>query len=132
MSVAKSMAATKLDKLDRANIREGGKDDRKRYLVPRCPTERLVATEELTTKTGQVRIPSFLVDAVVRTPFGAHPTSCYPYYAYDLPHLVDYVKAASNEDGFKLHLERYVLTPPTHEDYLEEIGGARILMQIQL
>lgn len=95
-------------------------------------TERLVETEDLARSPGQVHIVSFLVDAVVWSPFGAHPTSCYPYYTYDLPHLQEYLRAAASEEGFKTYLERYVLGPRMHEDYLEEAGGARLLTQIQL
>lgn len=95
-------------------------------------TERLVETEELAKPPGQVHILSFLVDAVVWAPFGAHPTSCYPYYTYDLPHLLEYMKEAADEERFQGYLKRYVFKPGTHEGYLDEIGGAGILTRIQL
>ena len=42
-----------------------------------------------------VTIPGHTVAAVVEAPFGAHPSSCYPGYAYDRPHLAEYIAAAA-------------------------------------
>ena len=63
------------------------------------------------TAAGVV-LPSFLVDAVVEAPFGAHPTSCYPHYAYDRAHLREWVQAARSEDGVAGYLDRYVTGTP--------------------
>ncbi len=54
--------------------------------------DELVSTEQVTA-TG-VTIPGHLVAAVAHVPFGAHPSSCYPRYAYDRRHLREYVAAA--------------------------------------
>ena len=43
--------------------------------------DELVSTEEVAA--AGVTIPGHLVAAVTEVPFGAHPTSCYPRYAYD-------------------------------------------------
>ena len=40
---------------------------------------------------GGVIVPAHLVAAVAEAPFGAHPRSCYPGYAYDRPHLAGYL-----------------------------------------
>src|SRR5215211_3358499 len=45
--------------------------------------ERIASTEEVVA--AGVTIPSHLVAAVAAVPYGAHPTSCYPGYAYDRP-----------------------------------------------
>ena len=54
--------------------------------------DRLVPTEEVAA--AGVTIPAHTVAAVVEAPFGAHPSSCYPGYAYDRPHLAAYLEAA--------------------------------------
>jgi glutaconate CoA-transferase, subunit A len=47
--------------------------------------EEIVPTQKL-SEFGGVSIPSFYVTALSETPMGAHPTACYPFYAYDRPH----------------------------------------------
>ncbi len=54
-------------------------------------------------------IPAHCVAAVVEAPFGAHPSSCYPLYAYDRAHLAEYVKAAATgREVLQAYLDRYV------------------------
>jgi glutaconate CoA-transferase subunit A len=67
--------------------------------------DRLVPTDEVAT--AGVTIPAHLVAAVAEVPFGAHPSSCYPGYAYDRPHLATYIKAV-NDGGIDAYLDRYV------------------------
>jgi glutaconate CoA-transferase subunit A len=69
--------------------------------------DELVGTDEVVA--AGVTIPGHLVAAVVEAPFGAHPTSCYPRYAYDRDHLREYVSAAqSGPDGLEKYLATYV------------------------
>ncbi len=68
--------------------------------------DRIVPTEEV--KRAGIVIPAYRVAAVVETPFGAHPTSCYPGYAYDRAHIGEWVKAASTEAGASAYLDRFV------------------------
>lgn len=89
--------------------------------------ERLVSAEELRA-LGGANLPGFYVAAVAEVQFGAHPTACYPFYAYDRPHTAAYYAAA--HAGAAAFDERY-LAPfvrgcPTHQAYLEKIGGAAL------
>ena len=59
--------------------------------------DELVSTEQVTA--AGVTIPGHLVAAVAHVPFGAHPASCYPRYAYDRRHLREYVAAAQSGPG---------------------------------
>lgn len=69
--------------------------------------DRLVETAEVAA--AGVVIPAHCVAAVVEAPFGAHPSSCYPGYAYDRPHLAEYIAAAgSGGDALQTYLDRYV------------------------
>src|SRR5258707_6770384 len=54
--------------------------------------EQLLPADELRRMVPNV--PYFWVEAVVEVPYGAHPTSCYPFYAYDRAHLAEYYSAA--------------------------------------
>ncbi|HTF50444.1 MAG TPA: CoA-transferase [Pseudonocardia sp.] len=69
--------------------------------------DRLVSTEEVAA--AGVVIPAHAVAAVAEIPFGAHPSSCYPSYGYDRPHLASYIAAASAGGAtLATYLERYV------------------------
>jgi glutaconate CoA-transferase, subunit A len=85
--------------------------------------DRLVDTAEVAA--AGVTVPGHCVAAVVEAPFGAHPSSCYPGYAYDRPALAAYLAAAS-AGGQPLadHLERFVLV--AEEDYRAGIDAERL------
>lgn len=86
--------------------------------------ERLLPADEL--RAMEPNVPYFWVEAVVELPYGAHPTSCYPFYAYDRAHLAEYHRAAqAGPDAFaRDYLARYVHEPASHAEYLERVGGA--------
>ena len=67
--------------------------------------DELVSTEEVAA--AGVTIPGHLVAAVAEVPFGAHPSSCYPRYAYDREHLREYVSAAQAGPA---DLDKYLAT----------------------
>jgi glutaconate CoA-transferase subunit A len=85
--------------------------------------DELVSTEEV-VRSG-VTIPAHLVAAVAEVPYGAHPSSCYPRYAYDRDHLREYLTAAQAGAG---DLEKYVGTYVlgSEENYREMIGPDRL------
>jgi glutaconate CoA-transferase subunit A len=87
--------------------------------------DRVAATDEVVA--AGVTIPGHLVIAVAEVPYGAHPTSCYPGYAYDRPHLAEYV-AAATAGGADLagYLDRYVTGTPTEDAYRKEVGAERL------
>lgn len=85
--------------------------------------ERLAPSDEVAA--AGIVLPSFLVDAVVEVPLGAHPTSCYPHYAYDRAHLREWVGAAGSDEGVRDYLARYV-TAGGEQAYLEAVGAERL------
>jgi glutaconate CoA-transferase subunit A len=56
----------------------------------------ITAEEVVDTLTSDVQIPGPLVDAVVHTPRGAWPTSCYPDYPVGGGELLRYIDACGN------------------------------------
>lgn len=87
--------------------------------------ERIAGTEEVAA--SGITIPAHLVAAVSGVPFGAHPSSCYPDYAYDRPHLAGYVRAAAaGGDALAGYLDRFVIGAPTEEAYREAVGEQRL------
>lgn len=67
--------------------------------------DRIVPTAELVA--GGVVVPGHLVAAVAEVPYGAHPTSCYPGYAYDRAHLAEYLAAVSS-GSIEAYRARYI------------------------
>ena len=57
---------------------------------------------------------------------GAHPTACYPFYAYDRPHTALYYEAAkAGPESFReTYLDPYVFSCPDQNTYIDRIGGA--------
>jgi glutaconate CoA-transferase, subunit A len=86
--------------------------------------EEIVSTERL-VELGGVTIPYFYVAALAEAPKGAHPTACYPFYAYDRPHTARYYAAARG--GAERFAADY-LQPFVHDcsdlaSYRERVGG---------
>lgn len=92
--------------------------------------EKIISTEEM--RSHKPNIPYYEVTAVVEAPYGAHPTNCYPNYAYDREHMALYV--ASTKKGlneFKEgYLDKYVYGVSPGE-YLRLIGGAEKIKRIE-
>jgi glutaconate CoA-transferase subunit A len=82
--------------------------------------ERIVATEQIRDAQGGAGLVSFMVDAVVEAPGGAHPTSCYPDYPTDVVHIARYLKA-SRAKGAGRYLETFITGASTLPDYLARV-----------
>ena len=86
--------------------------------------EKIVETEDIIRSPLKGQIPMQTVDAVVKVPFGAHPTSCYPFYTFDPIHIQEYM----NMDYAK-YKQDYISLKDNAE-YLEKIGGIRSILNI--
>lgn len=86
--------------------------------------EKIVTHEEL-EQLGGANIPYFYVTNFAEVPMGAHPTACYPYYAYDREHTKIYMSAAKEgSTAFEeKYLKQFVFECENHEEYLRRIGG---------
>jgi len=89
--------------------------------------EEIVPEETLRAEPERNPIPYMAVRHVCHVPFGAHPYAVYNYYDYDPLHLKRYHDHARDDAGFQEYLERYILTPANHLEYLEAVGGAEHL-----
>jgi glutaconate CoA-transferase subunit A len=93
--------------------------------------EEVISHDELAKKG--VTIPYFYVTGVCETPYGAHPTSCYPRYAYDREHTASYYQAAKHgADSFqKDYLTPFVYGCEDHDAYLNAVGGKARLARLE-
>jgi glutaconate CoA-transferase subunit A len=92
--------------------------------------EEIVPQSFIRLDPDQNSLPSFFVDAIVKVPYGAHPTACYAFYDYDPKHLNFYKRAAGDDSLFEEYLREWVYGVRSHEEYLEKIG-IRQLQQIK-
>ncbi len=88
--------------------------------------ERIVETEDIRYLPGKAQLPMQTTDAVVRVPFGAHPTSTYPFYTYDARHIQSYLKMNY------VDYEQEFIKLRDHGEYLERAGGAKMILDILL
>ena len=93
--------------------------------------EEIIANDKLAEKG--VTIPFFYVTAICEVPYGAHPTSCYPLYAYDRKHTNRYYQAAKQgQDGFRQnYLKPFVYNCQDQESYIAAIGGKTMLSHLE-
>ncbi len=92
----------------------------------------IVTCEEIAPKSfirqdpDQNSLPPFFIDAIVKVPFGAHPTACHYFYDYDPVHLNHYKKVAEDDAAFSDYLQEWVYGASSHEEYLEKVGKANL------
>jgi glutaconate CoA-transferase subunit A len=93
--------------------------------------EKVISNEEVRANPYKTSINS--VDAVVRAPYGSHPFASPGHYVEDAEHIKEYVAAATpmirdgKREALDAYLNKYVLEPESHADYLARVGFARIL-----
>ena len=88
--------------------------------------EKLVETEDIIRSPGKAQLPMQTTTAVVKVPFGAHPTSCYPIYTFHAHHIQKYLKME-----FEKYKHKFI-DVQTHSQYLENTGGAKTILDILL
>ncbi|MFX1375118.1 MAG: CoA transferase subunit A [Promethearchaeota archaeon] len=88
--------------------------------------EKLVETEDIRYLPGKAQLPMQTTTAVVKVPFGAHPTSCYPIYTFDPLHIQHYLKMSFEE------YKKKFITNKTTIQYLEAAGGVQTIFNILL
>lgn len=94
-------------------------------------TEQIIDEEEIRDHPHQTVIPFYLVDAVCEAPFGAHPTLMPYLYYFDEAHIHEWLQISKTEEGTRQYLDKYVYSVDDFPAYLEKIGGAAKLGQLQ-
>lgn len=84
--------------------------------------EELVEPDRLLPGLHEVYVAAVHIDAVVPAPGGAHPTGCPGRYGIDASHMTAYTAAAREEGSFQQYLEKYIIAPKDHGDYLATVG----------
>jgi glutaconate CoA-transferase subunit A len=89
--------------------------------IAKCADKLIVTCEEIVPESYLNCIPFFVTDAIVKAPYGAHPTGCFNLYDTDAGHLNMYRKLAKNDTSFKQYLDEWV-NVKSHDEYLAKVG----------
>jgi len=95
--------------------------------IAKCADKLIVTCEEIVPESYLRQnpdlncIPFFVTDAIVKAPYGAHPTGCFNLYDTDAGHLNMYRKLAKDDASFKQYLDEWVRVK-NHDEYLAKVG----------
>ncbi|MCB1461831.1 MAG: CoA transferase subunit A [Nitratireductor sp.] len=98
-------------------------------LFARAAAKVYVTTEELVDSIASENaeemksnlIEPYLVNGVVETPLGAHPTTSHYGYGWDMDHLKAYAATAGEEGGWQIYFHKHLAGDEA--SYIESVGG---------
>lgn len=96
-----------------------------RHVIVSC--EQIVPRNYIRREPDRNCLAPFMVDAIVASPFGAHPTACHRFYDYDPMHLNMFKMMAPDDKQFQSYLEQWVYPFDCQEDYLDKVGIQSLL-----
>jgi acyl CoA:acetate/3-ketoacid CoA transferase alpha subunit len=86
-------------------------------------TEEIVDNELIRKEPWKTKIPFFVVDSVVKIPYGSHPCQMPGLYYYDEEHITEWLSLSKTPEGVSGYLDKYVYSVDNFQDYLELCGG---------
>lgn len=94
-------------------------------------TERIVPERTFRAAPERTTYPGFTIDAVVEAPFGAYPTSLFPWHGYDGVFITEYLAACRDPEAFGAFWRDRVMAPADGPALLDANGGAATLLRIR-
>jgi len=88
--------------------------------------EEIVPSDLILSDPNRTLIPGFLVAAVVKQPWGAHPSPVVGYYNRDNAYFREYHQHTKTRQGFLEWLQQWVLDVRDREQYLHRLGSERV------
>ena len=88
--------------------------------------EDVVDEQTIRQDPNRTIIPGLIVDAVVREPFGAHPSYVQGYYDRDNQFYLNWDKISRDQLATEKWLQEWVYDVPNRESYLNKLGSERI------
>ncbi len=93
--------------------------------------EEIVHEEVISNDPALTKIPFFVVDSLVEVPFGSHPNQVPGLYSFDEDQWQIWLDASLEDDDITDYLNTYVHETNDHYDYLEKIGGVKVLHELK-
>jgi glutaconate CoA-transferase subunit A len=84
--------------------------------------EEIVGEEVIRADPNRTIIPGLIVDAVVREPYGAHPSYVQGYYDRDNSFYIEWDAISRNPSTVEAWLQKWVYGVPDRAAYLEKLG----------
>lgn len=94
-------------------------------------TEEIIPTDEIREKPDRTIIPYYLVDALIKVPYGAYPTNMPYLYFSDETFFKKMIKAEQDEKVFQQFLKENIYDLNNHWDFLEKNGGLKCLNELK-
>jgi glutaconate CoA-transferase subunit A len=88
--------------------------------------EDVVDDQTIRQDPNRTIIPGLIVDAVVREPFGAHPSYVQGYYDRDNQFYLNWDKISRDQQATEKWLQEWVYDVPNRESYLNKLGSEKI------
>ena len=88
--------------------------------------EEIVSPKVIASDPNRTMIPGFLVSAVAKVPFGAHPSPVQGYYNRDNTYYQEYHQQTKTRADYEAWLNRWVTGARNREGYLEQLGRERV------
>ncbi|UCH32240.1 MAG: hypothetical protein JSV05_02310 [Candidatus Bathyarchaeota archaeon] len=92
--------------------------------------EKIVSVDYIRRHSFLVKVPSRIVRAVVKAPFGMHPYGCRGHewsgYSEDACFGRNLQIAFTEKQKMEKWLKKWVFAPKSHEDYLTKVGVGRV------
>jgi glutaconate CoA-transferase, subunit A len=88
--------------------------------------EEIVDEAVIRSDPNRTLIPGLVVDAVVRAPFGAHPSYVQGYYDRDNAFYLEWDALSRDRVQTEAWLDEWVYGVPDHAAYLEKLGQQRL------
>jgi len=89
--------------------------------------EEIVDESVIRSDPNRTVIPGFIVNAVVRSPWGAHPSFSQGYYDRDNPTYIDWASACRDQANVDAYLRKWVYDVPDRENYLKLLSSEQLL-----
>lgn len=83
--------------------------------------EEIVPSAAIQGTPDETILPGFMVDHVVESPGGAHPSGVHGRYGRDIDYLEHYGEVTGSRDGFEAYLDEWVYGVSDRTEYLEAV-----------
>jgi glutaconate CoA-transferase, subunit A len=90
--------------------------------------EEIVSEAELRKQPESNQIPFFVVDCIVKVPYGAYPSGVPYRYDYDAKFIQAMQTASRNKEELKKWMDEWIYGPNNWQAFLDKVGKKRLLL----
>ena len=89
-------------------------------------TEEIVSNDIIRRDPNRTIIPGFKVDAIVKSPWGSHPSYTQGYYDRDNKYYSEYSDSTKTLEGFEKWLLNWIDDVEDRTEYVGKLGDSRL------